>query len=292
MGGVRVGRLRPELESSGQRWRPLGWGWLAIAIWTGGTYLAALAVLVTGLLIGGILDLPTVGDLSPVVVVVALCAAWTALGLAIGYRWSSPLVAPVVAVAAFAFTLLAHTTQPYLVKVGGATASLLFLRPRPFIQVAQLVFFGGIVISALRGVRTDVRACASRPSVIVGPVLAAAGFIVLTTVPGLEFLSRPQPMVCDGEEPEICVAQPYRDRISWPRPYLVPYLAALRDLDIGPPSRFTQSDRRAPGVDVPPASWALLLHPVGSVSASVAAVLAVGPALIVYLRADPPRRWP
>lgn len=245
--GMRLGQIRSLHEAAGERWRPLAVRWLAIVLWTGGAYALVLVVLVLGLLIGGILDLPSPGDLSPPVVVVALCAAWAALGLAAGYRWSIALVAPVVSVAAFAFTLVAYITQPHLVKVGGATASLLFLRPRPIIQGAQMVFFAGLVIAVLAGLRTDVRAPVRRPVVLVGPALAGAGLLVLVTVPGLEFSSRRVPMVCDGKVPQICVSRPYRDRIGWPRPYLEPYLEALSDLGIEPPRTFTQSDHRKLG---------------------------------------------
>lgn len=242
--GTRLGRIRSLPDSAGERWRPLAARWLAIVVWTGVTYLVSLAVVAAGLLVGGILDRPAPGDLSPPVVAVALCGAWAAIGLALGYRWSVTLIAPVVSVAAFGSTLVAYTTQPYLVKVGGATASLVFLQPRLLIQGAQLLFYAGIVAMSLAGLRTDARAAVGRRYVLVGPVLAAAGLATLVLAPGLEFSDREVPLVCDAREPEVCVARPYRDRIGWPRPHLEPYLVALDDLGVEPPRTFTQSVRR------------------------------------------------
>lgn len=248
--GTQLARSHAVIDASGRPAAARTAAWLAITGIIAAIYLALLVVMGVMLKAGGILDGPGLIDLSPIPGVLALCGAWAALGVAVGYRWRTPLLAPVAAAAAFGLTLVLYLAQPFLIKVGGATSSTLFLEPRPAIQVGQLVLFGAITATALLGLpaRAAVRPPqARRVAYAVAPAIAVGAIGYLVTVPGLEWRDRDRPLVCHGERPAICVASPYRDRADWPLPYLEPYVEALDDMGIEPPRTFTQAVDRPAG---------------------------------------------
>ena len=248
--GTQLAKSRPTIESSGRPGAARGATWAAIVGVVATTYLVLLAVLGVALVLGGILDRPTLVDLSPIPGVLALCGAWSAIGVAVGYRWPAPLLAPIATAGAFAATLMAYLAQPFLVQVGGATASILFLKPRPAVQLGQLTFFAAIAASALVGLRAQPggREPLLRRMVHgIGPLVAVAATVVLVTLPGTEFLDQDRLLVCEGDRPTICVTPAYRDRIDWPRRYLAPPIESLDRMGIAAPTTFSQAIDRPAG---------------------------------------------
>jgi hypothetical protein len=248
--GAQLARARPTIEATGRPAAARTAAWAAIVTIVAAIYLALLAVLGAVLAARGILDGPGLVDLSPIPGVIALCGAWAAIGIAVGYRWRTALHAPILAAVAFVTTLVAYLTQPLLIKVGGATSSTLFLEPQRSIQVGQLLLYAAIAATALTGraPRSSARPPRSRRLAHDLAALIAIGAVgFLVTVPDLELRARERPLVCQGTSPKICVASPYRDRIQWPRPYLQPYLDALEGIHIVPPATFSQALDRPAG---------------------------------------------
>ena len=150
----------------------------------------------------------------------------------------------------FGLTLALYQAQPFLIRVGGATASILFLEPRRSIQLSQLALFAAITTTAVVGLptrRTTGEPRSRRVMRGVPPVATIVALGYLVTAQGVELVDRDRPLVCRGEKPEICVASPYRDRADRARAYLGPYLEALTDIGIEPPTTFSQSPTRSIG---------------------------------------------
>jgi hypothetical protein len=244
--GAELSRARPMLDAAGARARPAASAWAALLAWIGGAYLVVAGAVLVALKVSGTLDLPTPSDLSPIVVALALLGAWSAVGLAVGLRTARPALAPAVAAAAFGLTLVAYLVAPLVVKVGGATSSLAFLRPRPAVSVAQCLLYLSVTLASLAGRPGSVRSPQALAGVV-GLVGVAVAGSYLVLVPGLEFLDRHPAMTCTEAAPQVCVAAPYRDRVDRLGPYLTPYLRALREVGIDAPRRFTQSSWRRAG---------------------------------------------
>jgi hypothetical protein len=173
----------------------------------------------------------------------ALLAAAAAVGMATGYRWASRALAPLVGVATFLVLLAGYMAGPvHTVKVGGATASLLGLAPRPEVQAGQVLLFSGVAAVAVvwvarigphRGLPTMVR---------VGGALAllASGVGVLHLAGNQEFDKVSVPMVCEGSGPEICVDAGYRSTIPQLRANFSPSFRSLEAASLPAPDALVQ----------------------------------------------------
>jgi hypothetical protein len=173
----------------------------------------------------------------------ALLGTASAIGVAIGYRWASRALAPLVGVAGFVVLMFGYTVGPArFVKVGGATASLLGLAPRPEVQVGQTALFSGIALVAIvlvarsgprRGMPTAIRVGLPLGLVIAGAWgLRAAG--------NEEFDKVSVPMVCEGSRPEICVDAGYRSTIPQLRANFVPSFRSLEAASLPVPDALVQ----------------------------------------------------
>jgi hypothetical protein len=148
--GVRFARGRTLLETSNRVLAGLLGIWAALLVWVFLAYAIGLALVVVMVKLAGTPGLPELDALVAVIPALALLAAAGAIGLAIGWMVKNPLAAPACAVGCFLLILLLYLRGPgQLVIVGGATDSLLALRPRPELQAAQVLCYLACSFAAL-----------------------------------------------------------------------------------------------------------------------------------------------
>lgn len=161
---------------------------------------SAVVFATTGLVPDGI----TVATLGPPLGLLVLCIA---LGCAAGSVIGRPTLAPLWAIGVFVLLMTTYMVIPdRFAKVGGATASLLGLRPRASIQVGQVLEFVGLaaVVLALASLpRRSGRACAVAAG---GIVVALLGVGVLAVAPTNEFERVGFAVTCRGSAPQLCLA--------------------------------------------------------------------------------------
>ncbi|MGH8973958.1 MAG: hypothetical protein ACRD0C_12245 [Acidimicrobiia bacterium] len=245
--GARLTPAADLLVSSGGQRRALRAAWAGVVAWIGAVYLAGLVGIVALVKSAGTPGSPNPIALSTLAPALAFVAMWVAVGAAAGWKLGSRLAAPLVAVGAFAAILVLYVVNYDLVRVGGATASLLGLAPRPELQAAQIAIYAGVAAGALllvprlrpapAGDRLD------RLGVVAGAGAAVIAGAVLV-VPGPDFRLRPEPEVCTGT-PAICLAGGYRAKAREVREILAPYLSAATHAGVPLPERFVQDYDRS-----------------------------------------------
>lgn len=152
------------------------------------------------------------------------------------------LAAPLVAVCAFAVVLVLYVVNYDLVRVGGATASLLGLAPRPELQMAQIAIYAGVASGALLLIpRLRPLPAGDHLDRLGLACLAVSAGVALAVLalPGDDFRVRPEVEVCTGT-PAICLASGYRSQSDEIREALAPYLAAAARAGLPSPERFVQ----------------------------------------------------
>jgi hypothetical protein len=173
----------------------------------------------------------------------ALLFACCALGLAVGVRGANRVLAPLVAVATFVVLLVGYTAGPArFVKVGGATATLVGLAPRPVVQIGQVLLYLGVGVAALvavaaLGPRVGTRLV--RTGVIL-LVMVGSGSGLLIAAGDREFDHHRVELVCEGQEPRICVAPGYRVLAGELRSALAPHYRALEAASLPAPRNLVQ----------------------------------------------------
>jgi hypothetical protein len=185
------------------------WGAITLVAWAG--YGVALAATVVYAATSGAPGWPGVWAWStvlPVLAVLALCAAG---GAALGWRARRPLVAPVAAVVAFGLLVASYTTLPGLfLQVGGATASLIGLAPRPALQAAQVLWAASAAALLLRRAGWPSPASGgARVATVVFALVVAASTVWVLSLGGDRFGEVAVRTSCDDGSPSVCLVAGY-----------------------------------------------------------------------------------
>lgn len=147
----------------------------------------------------------TVATLGPPLALLALCVA---LGVAVGFVLGRRTLAPLWAIGVFVLLMATYMVVPdKFAKVGGATASLLGLRPRPSIQLGQVLELAGLAVLVLALVAGPRRSSRVRVVAAGGALVALVGVGVLIRAPQNEFERVGFTVACRGSAPEICLAE-------------------------------------------------------------------------------------
>ncbi|MGH9035143.1 MAG: hypothetical protein ACRD0O_05210 [Acidimicrobiia bacterium] len=238
--GARLARFRDLLQASGGTRRALVAAGAAVFGWILLTYLVGLAVISAMVTAAGTPGTPGMIELGTMVPALTFAAMWVAMGTGSGYRFGSPLVAPLATLASFAVILFLYVVDYDLVRVGGATASLLGLAPRPGLQAGQTVLY---LATAAWAVLWAGRARGNGfvnqlPARITGFLAAAVAFGLFVNQ-GPDFRRRSVMLRCFGDPP-ICLAPGYDQRPEAVRVALAPYLEGLEKIGAPMPKRFHQ----------------------------------------------------
>jgi hypothetical protein len=238
--GARLARSRDLLQATGGTRRALVAAGGAVLGWILLPYLAGLAGISAMVSAAGTPGTPGLIELSTLVPALAFGAMWVAVGAGAGYRLGSPLVAPLATVASFSVILFLYVVDYDLVRVGGATASLLGLAPRPGLQVGQTALYLTTAAWAILWAgRARGEGLANQlPSRMAG-ALAVVLALGLFVNQGPDFRRRPVTFRCSGDPP-ICLAPGYDQHTDFVRAELTPYLEALREIGAPLPVRFEQ----------------------------------------------------
>ena len=175
----------------------------------------------------GIIEISTVGP------ALALLAMWAVIGAAAGYRSRSPLAAPLAAIVSFAVILALYMIDYTLVRVGGATGSLLGLAPRPEIQLGQCALYSTTAVWGVSWATPTtgrVRRDPARLVALASGTLAMVTGITLLFAGGPEFRRRSVSMRCSGQPP-ICLARGYDRHPEKVRAAFAPLFAGLGEID-------------------------------------------------------------
>lgn len=210
----------------------------ALAGVVAGYAVGALPVMVA-VLVSGSPDRPPIHVATSFLPALAALSAYLAVGVAIGARWPVRVIAPLVAIGAFATTMLGWIAGwEAVVRLGGATMSLAGLRPSPSVQVWQTVFYAATAAGAsawfvgrMAGARHEraLRAIWAATALGAGAWLVwGAGPVVLPTTP------RTSCLTLDSQR--YCAPIPYGHELERVARRLTVPIARLRSA----------------GVDVPP----------------------------------------
>lgn len=231
--------LRPR-RAALQAWvATLAWGLLAYAV---GLVVVGVLVKVAGT--PGFPDVRVIGAALPPV---ALLAAEGALGMLAGWWVRHALAAPAAALGCFLLSLWFYTGGPsQFITVGGATASLVGLAPKPGLELAQVLCFAAAGALALLLIgRPRPRSAAPAPPGERIPLacgaailVAAAGLLLSRTGNVLEPVDAE--LSCVGSAPAVCVAPGYLSDATSARAVLLPYLVRLRADGVPVPATFSQ----------------------------------------------------
>lgn len=204
--GFRIQRTEDLLESSGRAGRAIVLSWAAVFAWVLLAYGAGLLTVVALVKVSGTPSLPGIPEFLSLFPAVALLAAEMSTSFVVGWRIRSPLVAPAAAIVWFLVTMFLYVSGPEAaIRVGGASASLVGLRPRPDVQAVQVLFYGSLTAVSLVWARRrthieDVGARVLRMGSFTVPILAA----ILLTQPSPNVLEpTPPELECVGSEPAL-----------------------------------------------------------------------------------------
>ncbi len=183
--------------------------------------------------------------LLPLVPAVVAVVASVTVGAAVGWWWPSLAAAPVLTVGWLALWVLGASTLPALelVNVGTAANSLLGLTTRPAYVLAQVLWWGSLIVLGL-GVLT-----ARRRAGWVGAGLAlglvVTGGLVLTGQHERRFEADPHPQrwACRGSAPVVCVDPQYGQALAAVTAVSVPLVRTLGRL--GPVQAITRVEQNA-----------------------------------------------
>lgn len=239
---LRRSALSDVLLQSQRDW----WVWLqpAVAVW--GLASAALLVLVVGVTgLASAAGVPSYWGSSWIVIpALAVLAAQTAIGAAVGFSSGRAWLAPLVVAGVFSISFLTSSQViPELFNTGGVTGTLsgqvFVVRPVLMPAVAAV----GIVVMVLVAAapRLFWATWPRRGVVVLGAAALVVGWLgaPASNDDRYELLSRP-PQTCSGAQPQVCVFE------ETPRPLadLVARVerqaAFLDDAGVSVPERFTQ----------------------------------------------------
>jgi hypothetical protein len=245
--GARLSRSRELIATTDRTLAAVTVAWLAVATWVLVSFAAGLGLVDVMVASAGTPGLPPAIAVASSVPAAALLLLEAAAGLTVGWWMRHLVAAPFVAVSTFLLTLWLYVSGPgELVVVGGATSSLVNAAPRPAMIVWQSVWFGTATVAVLMcaamlpGWRTGRRRW-QLPAVV---CLCALALVQLLRQGEVYLAETPQPQVCTGSHPTVCVAPGYTSRADDVRRVLLPYVSASRRLGIPVPDTFRQNGPR------------------------------------------------
>ena len=215
----------------------------SIVCWMLGVYLVGYLGVLAAVALSGTPWTPTLSDFLPILSACALIVAFGSLGSFFGWRVRSFVVPPLVALVGFASCVaLYRTAFGFLSDAGGASGSLVGLRPNPMRVLLQLTAFASV--SALLTISAGKDHYLSRRAGVLRGSLGAVVAILIVggalTSPE-RLLQDPADAVVCGEAmhaPVVCLGPGYGDRVQPISEALGAPLAQLRvvgvELDLGP----------------------------------------------------------
>ncbi|ASR56215.1 hypothetical protein ACT17Q_14990 [Cellulomonas sp. CW35] len=228
---------------------------LVVSGWVLAAFLAGFLVVQTVMLFAGPPGAPAPSDYLPVLSCVAMLVAFTSFGCWVGWRVRSYIAPPLLALVCFAGCVALYTTSlSFLSDTGGATGSLVGLRPNPARVLLQLVVFGLLTVVFTVSAGKDAYRTARARFGMGALAVVAVGAVLVGALAGPErLLPDPNdPVRCaqaDGG-PRVCVGPGYADEAGEISAALAAPVAKLRsagvDVDLG---RFDQRPS-APGAHV------------------------------------------
>jgi hypothetical protein len=269
--GARLARSRALLGTSDRTLGALVAAWVGTATWVLAAYGVGLGLVAGMVVASGTPGLPSPAAVAAVGPAALLLLAEAAAGLATGWWLRHPVAAPVAAIGCFLTTLWMYQSGPgELVVVGGATGSLVNLAPRASLEVRQELWFIvvglGLLVAAARLAGWGRRA--GRWQLPAAATACVAALVPLLGQGETFLVTRPEPQVCVGSRPAVCVSPGYARRAVQTRTALLPYLDALSR--IGAPVSATFRQNVEPGqITVGPLDERLILGDSGTAGYAV-----------------------
>ncbi|MFD4242810.1 hypothetical protein ACFWP3_14585 [Streptomyces sp. NPDC058525] len=250
--GHRLSRADAFLYAHHRPLAMLAAAWAALTAWSAAAFLLGLA-LVLGLVAWSgtppVLGLPELLTPLPALTLLGLACA---VGLTAGWLGGDggKLAAPMVAIAVFlAFLLLYAGDLSEFVMVGGATSSLVGLRPKAGTQTSQVAFYLAATLLALLAGAWSAALHRLRPrhllAAVATAVLCALSAGHLAAAHPLYLEARPGDVRCHGTRPEICLGRGYTSYEPHLRANLTPLVRAMTRLDLPAPASFRQDALRS-----------------------------------------------
>ncbi|WP_314244026.1 hypothetical protein [Streptomyces sp. DSM 40907] len=245
--GHRLSRARTFLSAHHRPFTVLSAAWAALLAWSSAAFLLGLS-LVLGLVAGAgtppVLGRPELMTPLPALALLGLACA---VGLTAGWLAgdNGKLAAPLMAIAVFlTFLLLYAGDLSEFVMVGGATSSLVGLRPKAGTQTSQAVFYAAATLLALLAGAWSAAPHRLRPrhflAATATAVLCALSAGHLASADPLYLEARPGDVRCHGTRPEICLGRGYSSYKPHLRARLTPLVQAMAQLDLPAPTAFRQ----------------------------------------------------
>ncbi|MFE2326633.1 hypothetical protein ACFXD5_22325 [Streptomyces sp. NPDC059385] len=250
--GHRLSRADAFLSAHHRPLAMLAAAWAALLAWSSAAFVLGLA-LVLGLVTSAgtppTLGLPELLTPLPALTLLGLACA---VGLTAGWLGGDggKLAAPMTAIAVFlAFLLLYAGDLSEFVMVGGATSSLVGLRPKAGTQTSQVTFYVAATLLALLAGAWSAALHRLRPR----HFLAAAATAVfcalsaghLAAADPLYLEARPGDVRCHGTQPQICLGRGYTSYEPHLRASLSPLVHAMERLSLPAPASFRQDALRS-----------------------------------------------
>ncbi|MFJ7153506.1 hypothetical protein ACIQUQ_01065 [Streptomyces sp. NPDC101118] len=241
--GYRLSRAETFLAAHHRPFTVLASAWAALFAWCAAAFLTGLAVVIGIVVWAGTPLTFGVPELLTPFPALALLGLACAAGLAAGWLGRGKLAAPMAAVSVFlAFLLLYAGDLSEFVMVGGATSSLVGLRPKADTQLAQLAFY--LAATLLTLCATAWSAAWHYPrrlgTAVACALLSVTTALNLTSVDPLYLEARPGDVRCYGSRPEICLGHGYTQYEPRLRAALAPMVRAVSSLPLPTPKAFRQ----------------------------------------------------
>ncbi len=203
---------------------------------------------------GPVDNVPTLRDLASALPLLMALASMVAVGMLVGWRARSPLWAPVVAVAAFAAILIAYSAVPgAFVQFGGATSTLIGLRPRLPQQLCQVWFYASVLSAAMLVLTRSVVPSSGRrrAALVLAAVSATVSGAILWSSGGSRFEPAEVAVECGGTDITLCLADGYSDLRDSLHPQLAAAIGALRSAGLDVPMAVTQDPQNTAALQLP-----------------------------------------
>lgn len=244
--GARLAGASDLLRTSGSERRALLGASGGVVAWLMLPYLAGMVWISAMVSTAGTPGTPDLVSLSTLVPALMFLGMWTLVGVGAGYRFESPLVAPLAAVGAFSIILSLYILDYDLVRVGGATGSLLGLAPRPGIQFGQTALYIAAASWGLAWPTARPRAGGAGPLArlqLAGSGALSVGLaMALFLNQGPDFRDRAIPLRCLGQPP-ICLADGYDGDSDRVRDAFAPLFAGLQGIGAPLPKQLRMGPR-------------------------------------------------
>lgn len=239
--GHRLSRADAFLSAHHRPLAMLAAAWAALLAWSSAAFLLGLAMVLGRVAWGG--TPPTLGlpELLTPLPALALLGLVCAVGLTAGWLGGDggKVAAPMAAIVVFlAFLLLYADDLSEFVMVGGATSSLVGLRPKAETQTSQVAFYVAATLlvllvgawsAALHRLRLRHLLAAATTA-----VLCAFSAGHLASADPLYLEARPGDVRCHGTQPEICLGRGYSSYEPHLRAHLTPLVQAMAQLNLPP----------------------------------------------------------